>query len=94
MNDASIAQMNGQNLYELRTLKSFEVVDGCPPNNEVIPFTIHLRGLPKVTPTLKNVYNKFSAKYYIKCVISEIDEENPDHVIKINSSLYELYLYK
>eukprot|EP00347_Sterkiella_histriomuscorum_P012726 403367452 len=82
------------NLYQLRTLKTFEAVDGCPPNNETIAFTIPLRGIPKITPTLKNVYNKFSAKYYIKCVIDEIDEDDQEKDIKVCSNLYEITLYK
>lgn len=78
----------------MRTLKSFEVVDGCPPNNETIPFSINLRGIPNITPSLKNVFNKFSVKYYIKCVLSEVDPEDEDKKVIVSSSLYEVYLYK
>jgi hypothetical protein len=69
-------------------------VDGCPPNNEIIPFSLPLRGIPNLTPTLKNVYNKFSVKYYIKCMVTEVDPEDVEKRIEVSSSLYELHFYK
>ncbi|CDW84778.1 vacuolar protein sorting-associated protein 26-like [Stylonychia lemnae] len=87
---------NGQKLYDIRTILNYEVVDGCASNKEVIPFSIPLSEIEELTPTLKNVNNKFSVKYYIKCVITELDDEDEDieKVKTINSSLYELFFYK
>ena len=55
-----------------------------------------LNEIEELTPTVKNVNNRFSVKYYIKCVLNEIDEESEDQekINTINSSLYELFLYK
>jgi len=71
-------------------------VDGCAANKEIIPFCMPLNEIEELTPTVKNVNNRFSVKYYIKCVLNEIDEESEDQekINTINSSLYELFLYK
>jgi Vacuolar protein sorting-associated protein 26 len=50
----------------------YEIADGCPLVNDKIPFTIPLKGIDHITPTLKNVVNKFSVRYFIKLGITEI----------------------
>jgi len=55
---------------------------------------VPLSEIEEITPTLKNINNRFSVKYYIKCVLNEVDEEDPEKINTINSSLYELFLYK
>ena len=52
-------------------MRRYEIIDGCPIAREAIPFRFPLRGIPDLTPTLKNVMNKFSVRYYIKCVVVE-----------------------
>lgn len=47
-----------------------------------------------MTTSLKNVFNKFSVKYYIKCVVTEVDPEDKTKKIIVSSSLYEVSLYK
>lgn len=70
------------------------MVDGCPPNKEIIPFCIPLRGIVEITPTLKNVLNKFSTKYFIKCIVQEEDAEESQTILRIESSMYEIHLSK
>ena len=65
--------------YQLRTMKKYEVIDGCPTSSDIIPFRFPLRGIVNLSPTLKNVMNKFSVRYYIKCIVNEHkshEEEN------------------
>lgn len=47
-------------------------MDGSPVKGEVIPVRFFLGGNPGLTPTYRNVYNKFSVKYFINLVI--VDE--------------------
>jgi hypothetical protein len=51
-----------------------------------------LKGIPEITPTLKNIINKFTVRYFIKVVIMEKDKD--DKEIEIESNLYEIILYK
>jgi len=52
----------------MRTLKQHEVADGCSPG-EVIYFRIPLRGLPNLSQTVSNVFNKFSVRFHVRAVI-------------------------
>lgn len=74
-----------------RTLKLFEVVDGCPVKDEVVPFCIPIKGIGKITPSIQNVYNKFSVKYFYKLVIKEVEG---DQTREVESCLYEITLIK
>ncbi len=63
--------------YEVRTLKSYEVIDGCASTGQVVPFRIPLRGLTDLTPTAKNILNNFSVRYYVKLVYNmEVESFN------------------
>jgi hypothetical protein len=85
----------------VRVICHHEIVDSCPVKDDIIAFRIPLRGLPNLTPTLKNIFNKFSVRYYLKCVLTEIREEHDpksqlieakEH--QVTSSLYELNLWR
>ncbi|GMI45562.1 hypothetical protein TrCOL_g7783 [Triparma columacea] len=67
---------SGPNLFnESETLMKFEVMDGAPVKGECIPVRLFLAGIPgELTPTYRNVANKFSLKYYINLVL--VDEED------------------
>ena len=71
-------------------------MDGCPVAREAIPFKLPLRGIKDLTPTLKNVMNKFSVRYYIKCVVRESRIEDEGKVVEhdIESSSYEVNLWR
>eukprot|EP01111_Echinosteliopsis_oligospora_P002828 TRINITY_DN1443_c0_g1_i1.p1 TRINITY_DN1443_c0_g1~~TRINITY_DN1443_c0_g1_i1.p1 ORF type:complete len:342 (-),score=81.23 TRINITY_DN1443_c0_g1_i1:140-1165(-) len=65
---------SGPNLYnESETLTKFEIMDGAPVRGESIPVRLFLGGFD-LTPTYRNVHNKFSVKYYLNLVL--IDEED------------------
>ncbi len=52
----------GPNLYnESETLTKFEIMDGAPVRGESIPVRLFLGGFD-LTPTYRNVHNKFSLK--------------------------------
>jgi vacuolar protein sorting-associated protein 26 len=59
---------------ESETVTKFEIMDGAPVRNETIPIRLFLSGFDQLTPTMRNVNNKFSVKYYLNLVL--IDEED------------------
>jgi len=62
------------NVYnESETLTKFEIMDGAPVRGESIPIRLFL-GAFDLTPTYKNIHNKFSVKYFLNLVL--VDEED------------------
>lgn len=59
---------------ESETVTKFEVMDGAPVRSESIPIRLFLSGFDQLTPTMRNVNNKFSVKYFLNLVL--IDEED------------------
>jgi len=53
-------------------MTKFEVMDGPPVKGECVPIRFYLAS-SDLTPTYKNVNNRFSTKYYLNLVL--IDEE-------------------
>jgi vacuolar protein sorting-associated protein 26 len=65
---------SGPNLYnESETLTKFEIMDGDPVRGESIPVRLFLGGFD-LTPTYRNIHNKFSLKYFLNLVL--IDEQD------------------
>merc|ERR1719288_405553 len=64
-------QTGGQTDNE--TLTKFEIMDGAPVKDQCIPVRLYLAGF-ELTPTYKNVQNKFSVKYFLNLVL--VDEED------------------
>jgi len=64
-------QSTGQTDNE--TLTKFEIMDGAPVKDQCIPVRLYLTGFD-LTPTYKNVQNKFTVKYFLNLVL--IDEED------------------
>lgn len=55
------------------TLTKFEIMDGAPVKDQCIPVRLYLSGFD-LTPSYKNVQNKFSVKYSLSLVL--VDEED------------------
>jgi hypothetical protein len=65
---------SGPNQYhESETVTRFEIMDGCPIRGELVPVRLFLSGYP-LTPTYRNVNNKYSVKYFLNLVL--VDEED------------------
>jgi len=65
----------GANTYnENETVAKFEIMDGAPVRGESIPIRLFLGGFDSLTPSFRNVNNKFSVKYFLNLVL--IDEED------------------
>uniref|UniRef100_A0A1D1XLI8 Vacuolar protein sorting-associated protein 26B n=1 Tax=Anthurium amnicola TaxID=1678845 RepID=A0A1D1XLI8_9ARAE len=65
---------SGPNTYvETETLAKFELMDGAPVRGESIPTRLFLSPY-ELTPTYRNINNKFSVKYYLNLVL--VDEED------------------
>jgi len=65
---------NAPNVYtETETLTKYEIMDGAPVKGESIPVRLFL-GAFDLTPTYKNICNKFSVKYLLNLVL--VDEED------------------
>jgi vacuolar protein sorting-associated protein 26 len=58
---------------ENEVLSRFEIMDGAPVKGEVVPVRFFLAST-ELTPTYKNVNNRFSCKYFLNLVL--IDEED------------------
>lgn len=64
----------GQNVFnENETLGRFEVMDGMPVKGESIPVRFFLAPFP-LTPTYRNVNNKFSVRYFLNLVLVDEDD--------------------
>ncbi|CAE8657432.1 unnamed protein product, partial [Polarella glacialis] len=55
------------------TLTKFEIMDGAPVKDQCIPVRLYFTGFD-LTPTYKNVQNKFSVRYFLNLVL--VDEED------------------
>nr|XP_024359155.1 vacuolar protein sorting-associated protein 26A-like isoform X2 [Physcomitrium patens] len=65
---------SGPNTYnESETLAKYEIMDGAPVRGESIPIRLFLSPYD-LTPTYRNINNKFSVKYYLNLVL--VDEED------------------
>ena len=65
---------SGQNaVTENEVLSKFEIMDGAPVKGEVVPIRFYLASTD-LTPTYKNVNNRFNCKYVLNLVL--IDEED------------------
>jgi len=65
---------SGPNTYnESENIAKFEIMDGAPVRGESIPIRLFLAPY-ELTPSMKNVHNKFSVKYYLNLVL--VDEED------------------
>eukprot|EP00891_Asterochloris_glomerata_P007564 jgi/Astpho2/7564/Aster-02470 len=70
---------------ESETLAKYEIMDGAPVRGENIPIRLFLSPYD-LTPTLKNVHNKFSVKYYLNLVL--VDEEDRRYFKQQEIQLY------
>eukprot|EP00971_Amphidinium_carterae_P209932 4164240-Amphidinium_carterae.1 len=64
---------SGNQQTDSETLTKFEIMDGAPVKEQCIPVRLYLSGFD-LTPTYKNVQNKFSVKYFLNLVL--VDEED------------------
>ena len=67
-------------------INKFEVVDGQPFPNDLIPLRFYLNDFG-LSPTYNNINNYFSVSYFIKFVV--VDEEE-----KIFSKHQEIFLWR
>jgi len=58
---------------ENRTLSKFEIMDGAPVKGEAIPVRLFLGGF-ELTPSYKDICNKFSVSYWLNLVIVDEDD--------------------
>lgn len=79
---------SGPNTYvETETLAKFELMDGAPVRGESIPVRLFLTPY-ELTPTHRNINNKFSVKYYLNLVI--VDEEDRRYFKQHEITMYRL----
>lgn len=64
--------MKGENDYEPAILAKYEIMDGLPYNNEVVPLRLYLKPYA-LTPTYDEVNKKFSVKYFINLVLIDME---------------------
>jgi len=56
------------------TLTKFEIMDGAPVKTECVPVRLYLASCGELTPTMKNIQNKCSVRYFLNLVL--VDEED------------------
>ncbi|KAJ6895339.1 hypothetical protein NC651_021749 [Populus alba x Populus x berolinensis] len=79
---------SGPSTYvETETLSKFELMDGAPVRGESIPIRLFLSPY-ELTPTYRNVNNKFSVKYYLNLVL--VDEEDRRYFKQQEITVYRL----
>ncbi|KAF9625622.1 hypothetical protein IFM89_024690 [Coptis chinensis] len=79
---------SGPNTYvETETLAKFELMDGAPVRGESIPTRLFLSPY-ELTPTYRNINNKFSVKYYLNLVL--VDEEDRRYFKQQEITVYRL----
>lgn len=54
----------------------FEIVDGCPEANEVVPVRMFINSYETLSPTYRDVNNMVSVKYYLKFVVVSEDDKS------------------
>jgi vacuolar protein sorting-associated protein 26 len=60
---------------ETQTLVKYEIMDGAPVKDEVIPVKLALSGIPAdLTPTYTAVNNRFSVRYFLNLVLVDEDD--------------------
>lgn len=70
---------------ESETLAKYEIMDGAPVRGENIPIRLYLSPYD-LTPTYKEVHNKFSVRYYLNLVL--VDEEDRRYFKQQEIQLY------
>ncbi|XP_022756120.1 vacuolar protein sorting-associated protein 26A-like isoform X1 [Durio zibethinus] len=79
---------SGPNTYvETETLAKFELMDGAAVRGESIPIRLFLSPY-ELTPTYRNINNKFSVKYYLNLVL--VDEEDRRYFKQQEITMYRL----
>lgn len=73
---AASANVDANNIFtETQTLVKYEIMDGWPSANEVIPVKLSLQGIPAdLTPTYTAVNNRFSVRYFLNLVLVDEDD--------------------
>lgn len=68
-------EIKGEKDASVVTLEKFEIMDGVPQKNEVIPIRLDLKCI-NLTPTYENVHNKFSVTYMISLLLIDDKKNN------------------
>lgn len=79
------AGSGAQQYNESETITKFEVMDGAPVRGECIPIRVFLSNY-NLTPTYRNIANKFSVKYYLNLVL--VDQEERRYFKQQEITLY------
>ena len=83
--------------YDERNLVNFEIADHAPPSQDALYFRIPLKNISHISPTMKNVFKKFSVLYFLRCVIvMENDKKEPgeEASLEVMTPPYELILVR
>ncbi|KAJ7517133.1 hypothetical protein O6H91_21G011600 [Diphasiastrum complanatum] len=79
---------SGSNTYtETETLAKYEIMDGAPVRGESIPVRLFLSPYD-LTPTYRNINNKFSVKYFLNLVL--VDEEDRRYFKQQEITMYRV----
>lgn len=64
----------GPNMFtDNETIVKFEIMDGAPVKGESIPIRLLLAGF-NLTPSMRDIYKKFSVKYFLNLVLMDTED--------------------
>jgi vacuolar protein sorting-associated protein 26 len=72
---------------DTQVITKFEIIDGRPGTDEIIPVRMFLDSLENLSPTYKDLNNIISIRYFIKLVLIDEDDRN-------FSKQQEIYLWR
>eukprot|EP01130_Rhizamoeba_saxonica_P006767 TRINITY_DN2704_c0_g4_i1.p1 TRINITY_DN2704_c0_g4~~TRINITY_DN2704_c0_g4_i1.p1 ORF type:complete len:330 (+),score=49.72 TRINITY_DN2704_c0_g4_i1:45-1034(+) len=79
---------SGHNIYnETETLTKYEIMEGAPVKGEIVPIRLPLSAFD-LTPTYKEVHNRFSVRYFLNLVL--VDEEERRYFKQSEIDLFRL----
>ena len=77
----------------MRTLLRYEIADGCPLADDKIAFSVPIKSIENLSPTLKDIFNKFSVKYFVSFGMFETMEDGIT-IAEVCSKPFEIVIYK
>jgi vacuolar protein sorting-associated protein 26 len=71
MNKREVYGPQSNQIIESKVISRVEVMDGNPQLNERVPIRLYLSSIDGMTPTQKNIANKFSCHYLLNIMIHD-----------------------
>lgn len=71
MNKKEVYGPQSNPIIESKVISRVEIMDGNPQINEKVPIRLYLSSIEGLTPTQKNIANKFSCQYILNIMVHD-----------------------